>query len=146
MHVKPVENAIDLSSEISDKDIFRVYRPGIEVSLTNSIINRFIFDGNMKVVRSEEADAIVETKMTDYRRDPLRYSKGDDVQEYRLSITLGVTITDVREQKILLKESNITGDTTFFISGPRTESEDVAAERAVEDVSRRVVDKMIEVW
>jgi len=115
------------------------------VDLTNAIINRFIFDGNLKVSKQDKADALVNAVLVDYRRDPLRYSPGDDVQEYRLSITVDVEVVKSREQKTLWKE-RVTGDTTFFLSGPRALTEDEAAAKAVGDVARRVVEKTIDVW
>ena len=144
--VSPVKNAIDLSSEIGDKNRFRVYRPGVEVDITNAIINRFIFDGNLKVTSLDKADAVVEAKLRDYRRDPLRYSDGDDVQEVRLSIVLDAVVYQARSHKVLWHEEGLTGDTTFFLSGPRAQSEDEAVVKAVEDVARRVVEKTIELW
>ncbi|MGH7198745.1 MAG: LPS assembly lipoprotein LptE [Candidatus Omnitrophota bacterium] len=146
VHIAPVQNAINLSAEISDKDEFRVYRPGIEVEITNALINRFIFDGNLQVREAGSADAVVEAKLIDYRRDPLRYSKGDDVQEYRLSVYLDIIVTQASDKKVLWRDHGLVGDTTFFIAGPRAVSEDEAARKAVEDIARRVVDKTIEVW
>lgn len=146
IHIAPVKNAIDLTGEISDKDRFKVYRPGLEVDLTNAIMNRFIFDGNLKVVSREKADAILEGKLVDYRRDPLRYSEGDDIQEYRLSVTMEVNVSLARDQKKLWQSNAISGDTSFFLSGPRAVSEDEAVIKAVDDLSRRVVDKTIELW
>src|SRR3989338_1476938 len=141
--VAPIKNAIDLSAEISDKDRFRVYRPGIEVDVTNAIINRFIFDGNLKIAKAQDSDAVVEAKLVDYRRDALRYTEGDDVQEYRLSLVLDVVVYDSKDHKVLWHDQSLTGDTAFFLSGPRAESEDVAAAKVVEDVARRVVEKTI---
>jgi len=146
VYVAPVKNAIDLSGEITDKNPFRVYRPGVEVDITNAIMNRFIFDGNLKVTLPERADATVEAKLVDYRRDALRYSDADDVEEYRLSITLDVAVYETRTHKVLWHETGVTGDTSFFLSGPRSISEDAAAQRAVEDLAKRVVDKTIEIW
>jgi hypothetical protein len=146
IHVMPVKNAIDLSVEISDKDHFRVYRPGVEVELTNAIINRFIFDGNLKVAGPEAADAVVEAKLVDYRRDSLRYSESDDVVEYRLSVVIEVKVYQASDQVVLWEQKHLTGDTTFFISGPHAISEDEAAAKAVEDTARRVVENTIELW
>ena len=146
IHIAPVKNSIDLTGEISDKDRFKVYRPGLEVELTNAIMNRFIFDGNLKVVAREKADAILEARLVDYRRDPLRYSRGDDIQEYRLSVTIEVNVYLAKDQKKLWQSNALTGDTSFFLSGPRALSEDEAVQKAVDDLSRRVVDKTIELW
>ncbi len=144
--IQPVKNTIDISSEISDKNRFRVYRPGVEVDVTNAIINRFIFDGNLKVVSSERADAVIEAKMTDYSRDPLRYTDGDEVQEYRLSIRLDVVVYQSRDHKILWHDQNLVGDTTFFLSGAHALTEDEALVKVVDDVARRVVERTIELW
>ena len=145
VHVPPVKNSIDLSSEISDKTPFRVYRPGLEVEITNGIINRFIFDGQLKVTSDEKADARLEATLVDYRRDALRYSEGEDIQEYRLSITVDAALVQKADNKTLWKD-RVTGDTTFFLAGPRALSEDQASAKAVEDVARRVVEKTIEYW
>lgn len=145
VHVAPVVNTIDLSAEISDKTPFRVYRPGLEVELTNAIINRYIFDGTLKVTAPEKADALFEATLVDYRRDALRYSEGEDVQEYRLSVTIDAVFKDKTTGKELWSK-RIVGDTTFFLAGPRAISEDQAATRAVEDVARRVVEATIEYW
>lgn len=146
VYIAPITNAIDLSSEINDRKPFRVYRPGIEVDVTNAVINRFIFDGTFKVTVQEKADLIIQARLKDYRRDALRYSESEDVQEYRLSVVIEVTALDARTKKVLWADSGLTGDTTFFLSGSRATSEDDAALRAVEDTARRVVDRTIEIW
>ncbi len=145
VHVLPVVNGIDLGTEITDKTPLKIYRPGMEVDLTNAIINRFIFDGNLKVTPLERSDAVLTARLVDYRRDALRYSDGDDVQEYRVSIVLDAELKERVSQKVLWKEQ-ITGDTTFFLAGARVASEDEAANRAVEDAARRVVERTIEYW
>ncbi len=142
IHIAPVENAIDLSAEISDRDRFRVYRPGLEVDITNAVINRFIFDGNLKVA-GPGADAVFRGKLLEYRRDPLRYSEGDDVQEYRLNIVIDASVAAAGKD---LWNGQVVGDTTFFLTGSRATSEDEALARAVEDLARRVVEKTVELW
>lgn len=145
IHVAPVKNIIDLSGEIGDKYRFRVTRPGIEVDMTNAIINRYLFDGTLKVASPESADAVLEAKIMDYRRDALRYTDGDDVQEYRLSVILEAVLYRARDRKVLWRE-DVTGDTSFFLSGTLATSEDEAVAKAVEDAARRVVEKTIELW
>lgn len=145
IHVLPIKNMINLTGEVTEKQRFRVYRPGVEVELTNALINRFIMDGNLKVTPLDRADAVVEAKLTDYRRDPLRYSTGDDIQEYRLSVTVDVTVYERSSKKVLWR-SNLTGDTSFFLSGSRAVTEDEAAQKAVEDTARRIVDYTVELW
>ena len=145
VNIPPVKNAIDLSSEISDKTPFRATRPGLEVEITNAVINRFIFDGQLKVVSADKADATLSATLVDYRRDALRYSKSEDVQESRLSIVIDATLIQKSDNKVLWKE-RLTGDTSFFLSGPRAVSEDEAAAKAVDDLARRMVENTVEYW
>ena len=145
VNVAPVKNSIDLSGEVSDTTPFRVYRPGLEVEITNAVINRFIFDGTLKVAPAEKADAVLEASLVDYRRDVLRYSGGEDVQEYRLSVVLDAKLTQKSDGKTLWS-NRVVGDTTFFLSGSRAITEDEATSRAVEDLARRVVETTIEYW
>ena len=145
LHVPPVKNGIDITSEITDKTPFRAYRPGLEVELTNAVINRFIFDGQLKIADDEKSDARLDVTLLDYRRDALRYTKGEDVQEYRLSITVEASFVQKSDGKVLWHE-RLTGDTTFFLSGPRAITEDEASGKAIDDLSRRIVERTIEYW
>ncbi len=147
IHVAPVKNAIDLSTENSGKDHFRVYRPGLEVELTNAIINRFIFDGNLRVSsHPDDSDAIVEARLTNYRRDALRYTEGDDIEEYRVNVVLDVSVYRRSNHEVIWHDPALAGDTTFFVAGQHAATEDDAAARAVEDAARRVVEKTLELW
>ena len=146
LHIEPIKNAIDLSTEVSDKTRFKVYRPGLEVDITHAITNRFVFDGNLRVVSADKADAVLRAKLIDYRRDPLRYTSEDDIQEYRLNVTIDAALIDARTQEVLWHETSLTGDATFFLSGSRAISEDEATAKAVEDLARRVVERTVELW
>lgn len=145
VHVEQTANAINLSEEITEKTPFRVYRPGLEVEITNAITNRYIFDGTLKVTPLEKADAVLSVTLVDYRRDALRYTDGEDVEEYRLSVTIDAAFKQKADGKVLWSK-RLTGDSTFFLTGPRSTTEDQAASRAVEDLARRVIENTIEVW
>ena len=145
VYVAPVKNTIDLTTEISDQNRFRVYRPGLEVELTDAIINQYILDGNLKIGKPDEAEAVLETKLISFTRDPLRYSSGNSVQEYRLSVTIEGTLIERRTRKVLWRAS-IAGDSSYLLEGSRAESEDQAIGRVVLDTARRVVEQTMELW
>lgn len=146
VYIAPVKNGIDLSGEIDEKHPFKAYRPGLEVDITNAIINRFVFDGTLKVVPRDKADAILNGTLIDYRRDPLRYSESDEVQESRLSVIVNFSLVRTSDEKPIVSDSTVTGDTSFFIAGAHAISEDEAAARAVDDLAKRVIEKVVEVW
>lgn len=145
IHVLPMKNTIDLSGEATEQHRFRVYRPGIEVDMTNAVMNRFMFDGHLKVVSKEKADAIFESKLLDYRRDPVRYNDQDEVQEYRVSVIIEYVLYRARDNKEITRQ-RVGGDTTFFLSGSHAITEDEAMAKAIDDTSRRVVESVTELW
>lgn len=145
IYIAPIKNEIDLTTEIVDKGKYKSYKAGLEVDIMNAIINRFIFDGTLKVMKRDNADAVLEAKVIEYTRDPLRYTSGDDVQEYRLNVTIQAVLYNARTRRVLWR-GDVSGDSDYFLSGPRAVSEEQALSKAVEDVARRVVEQTIEVW
>ncbi|MCM8778519.1 MAG: LPS assembly lipoprotein LptE [Candidatus Omnitrophica bacterium] len=124
---------------------YKTYYPGLEIKITNAIINRFIYDGNLRIARDEEADLRLEGELVDYLKQPLRYSEANEIEEYRISLIVNLVLKD-REGNLLWKESNFIGDTTYRLSGPFAKAEQRAVDDAVNDLARRVVNRTIENW
>lgn len=146
IHVEKVPNRIDITGDITSETSFKVYRPGLEVELRNALIERFIFDGHLKVSDRNKADAILKSELTDFRRDPLRYSADEAVQEFRISVTASFEFSDVRTGEVLWKNSSLSGNGTYFLTGRLAKTEDEAVAEALEDLARHVVEAVLEVW
>lgn len=145
LHVGVFKNSIDITREVSAKDKYEVYRPNLEVDLRDAIVNRVFLDGHMKVAASQDADAILEGEIRQYRKDPLRYLN-EVVQEFRISLVCDIKLIDPGTSKILLEEKNITGDTTYFTTGTLQKTEAQALTDAMSDLSRRIINKIVENW
>ncbi len=146
IHVPQVPNRIDITGDVSNRTSFKVYRPGLEGDLRNALIDRFIFDGHLKVADMNKADAVLEAELLDFRRDPLRYNKDDSIQEFRVNVTASVRFRDLKEDKIIWSSPSISGNATYFLSGRLAASEDQAVAQALEDLARHVVEEVLEVW
>lgn len=142
IHVKPFKNKIDFGAEHTRT----LYLPLLEVNITNEVINRYLFDGNLQIVDEDKADVILIGELIDYERHGLRYTDDDDVQEYRINIVVSLTLLDVAEDAPMWKESRFVGDTTFFVTGPLAKSENVAITDAIADLAKRIVERTIENW
>jgi hypothetical protein len=145
VYVKPFTNAIDIT-QVSGRDEFPIYRPRMEVELTNAVIERFQFTGLMRPSTAERADARLEGELTGFRRDPLRYNASQQVEEWRLNVVVNVRFVDQRTNAVLWEEPNFTGDTTYFAIGSKAESEAAALDRAMTDLARRIVERTVENW
>ena len=145
IHVEVFRNNIDITKEVSAKDKYEVYRPNLEVDIRDAIISRIFLDGNFKIASGKAADAVLTGEILHYRKDPLRY-QNDDVTEYRITLVCDFRLKTTLGSKILLKESKITGDTTYFTTGSLQASETSALEAAMNDLAKNIIDKLVENW
>ncbi len=145
IYIAPFVNKIDISTESSNSK-YRVYRPMLESDVTRVVTNKFLFDGSLKPVPRDTADASLEGELIEFRRDPLRYTPNDDVEEYRLNIVVSLRCIDNRTGALLWQDARLTGDTTYFTIGPSAISEDAAIPKALDDLARRIVERTVEQW
>ena len=122
------------------------FEPALEIDLTNSIIDRFLFDGTLRITEKEHADAVLKGTLTRFKREPLRYTNAEEVFEYRLILMIDLSLWDNRTQTTLWEERRFIGDTSFFRSGASEKSEEKATQDAISELSRRIVDRVVEEW
>lgn len=142
VYVEDFENRIEYSSA-SGKDI---YIPLLEVKAQNAVVDRFLFDGNLKVSEPQTADLILRGELKSYQRDTLRTTDNEDVLEYRVRITVHFKLWDTRREEMVWDEPRFSGEATYFVSGSEATSEDSAIEEAISDLARRIVERTIENW
>ncbi|MFC1510232.1 LPS assembly lipoprotein LptE [Candidatus Omnitrophota bacterium] len=142
VYVEDFKNKITYSSA-SGKDI---YIPLLEVKSRNAVIDRFLFDGNLRIAEAQAADLVLKGELKSYQRDGLRVTDNDDVLEYRVRIIVRFTLWDTRMQEVVWEESSFAGEATYFVTGAEATSEDAAIEEAIVDLARRVVERTIENW
>jgi hypothetical protein len=146
IYIEPFVNKVDISNEAYSENKYRIYRPTLETDITQFVINKYLFDGNLRPVKSNDADLFLKGELVEFRRDPLQYSNSDTVTEYRLNIVVNLKLWDKKENKLLWTENNFTGTTTFFITGSNSKTEDTAINDALDDLARRIVERTVEQW
>ena len=142
IRVEPFRNSIDYTGGTGRN----IYLPLLEVKARNAVIDRFLFDGNLKVVEPHEADLLLKGELKNYQRSGLRYTDDDDVQEYRVHVTVSFELYNARTQELSWSEPNFVGEATYFVTGPSAKSEESAVEAAILDLARRIVERTIEDW
>ena len=109
-------------------------------------MNRYQFDGHLKLTESENADLILKGKLESYERSGLRFTDNNDVQEYRIHVIVSLELFDTAKGEARWTETGFAGESTYFVSGPTAKSEEAAVEDAVTDLARRIVERTIEDW
>lgn len=127
--------------------------PRIEVALASAIIKQIQQDGTYRVVRENEADAILEGTLLEIRRRPARSVRGNVLQtrEYTLELRVRYSVKN-RATGAEIEGRTITGSTSFFVSGSNTVAADVTQDErqampiAAEDLATRLVSQISEGW
>lgn len=146
IYVTPFVNKIDFTQENYAGNKYKIYKPSLETDITKGVINKFITDGNLKIEEKQSADLVLTGELTEFRRDPLKYTGNDDVEEYRLNLVVNMSLWDNRENRVIWKEKGFTGDTSYFTIGAQATSEDIAINNAVKDLARRIVERAVDQW
>lgn len=147
VYVENFKNKIDLTAEVSDKVPYKLYKPGLENDMTKAVVDRFIFDGNLKVTKErDEADAILSGELLEYVKEPLRYDSDDNVIEFRVRVVVAAKFLDRKTNKIIWQSGKFSGESSQRTEGALQKSEDTAKDEAVADAARRILEKTIEVW
>lgn len=151
IYITPFLNKVDITQESYSASKYRIYRPMLETNITKRVINRYLFDGNLKLVKEEKADLVLKGELIEYRKDPLTYNAdSDDVSEYRINIYVNLSLWDMKENRLLWQENNYNGNSSYFTSIASNNvikvSEDVAVTNAIEDLARRIVERTVEQW
>jgi len=151
IYVKPFLNKVDVTQESFSASKYRIYRPMLETEITKTVINRYLFDGNLRPANEGEADLVLKGELVEYRKDPLSYTEDtEDVTEYRINVYVNLSLWDAKENKLVWEEKNFNGNYSYFTrlasSNVIRVSEDKAVSNAVDDLARRIVERTVEQW
>lgn len=127
-----------------DSPSYRLYYPGLEIELENLLKERFRYDGKvLPVSEPEDADLILRGTILSYDKEALRYAKDEAIEEFRVKIVAEIKASKGEEE---LWEEKISGEITYFTTGANAQSETEAVQEALKDLSRRIVDRVVEDW
>lgn len=149
IYVVPFINRIDITNETYTENKYRVYKPLLETDITRSVIDKYLFDGNLRPVKEKSADLVLRGELVEFRRDPLSFTDSNEVSEYRVNILVNISLWDNKEGKLVWQEDNFTGNTTYFTnfsSSSAKISDNTAVASAVADLARRIVERTVEQW
>lgn len=146
IHVDNFVSTINVTAETSNRKAYYAYRPGMEVDITTAIIDQFIFDGSYQIKDAQNADFLMKGQLIDFKREPLRFDRNNNVTEYRLNVVANIEFYNRETGDLLWKESNFAGESTYRLRGQYAKAENTAAEEAIQDLARRAMERTVENW
>lgn len=125
----------------------KTMEPQLESETTQAAIREFQKDGTLMIETAENAGSILEVNLIKYELESLRYDKTDvkKTDEYRLKIHAELVFRRPKAQKVLAKQT-VVGETTFLAGTDLPASKKAALPKAAQDLGRRIVQAVVEVW
>ena len=139
IYVETVKNKLDAEK-------LYAYQPGLEMDITNAVIQRLQKDGTLKVVKQENADAILKTDLVSLDQEGLRFNSLEGVSQYRLFIVVKLRLVEAKTGTVIWEESNFSGDTEYYVTTVTSFGEQKAAVDAVHRLAYNIADRIVEDW
>lgn len=133
-------------------------KPGLEMPMTNSIINAFHHAGtHVKIVSDKnEADTFLLVKLVDFSRAPARFNEADFLQQSQATLYADMYLyrTDVDPRSPNLNtvperafyHARIAQSATYFVQPNQPEGEQSIHPQLFDKVSTDIVNKIVERW
>jgi hypothetical protein len=114
--------------------------PYVDVEVTKAVVEEFAVDGRLKVVSSESADLVLKGSVTKFVTTPSGYTTDNYVQSYTVSISVNVSVEDMKTSEIIWQEAGL--GSVFVTSYPVTPGDitatKIAKNAALQNISRDV--------
>lgn len=116
--------------------------PRIESLLTSAVVEAFSTNGRLRVVKREDADAILEGELVGYSLLSISYDSQANVRQYRLLLTMNLKLLDLRRSAVLFEEHGLREKADFQVMNAVSQTisvEETAVRTAATEIARAIV-------
>lgn len=117
-------------------------RPGLGEVLTDSLISAFTKDRHLRVTNIENANAVLECRITSYNKAPHAYDAQQNVYAYQITIDALCKCEDKVKSEIIWEEPV----SAWITYDPNSEDEEKGIERAIAKLASEIVRRTITSW
>jgi outer membrane lipopolysaccharide assembly protein LptE/RlpB len=125
----------------------RTPEAAVENFLTRAVVQAFSTNGRLRVVKLEEADAILEGEVVGYQIQALAFDPRANIQQYRLLVTMNLKMRDVQSNTLLFEQPRFQEKSDFRVFGAVSQTiarEETALQAAAVDIARAIVSLAID--
>jgi outer membrane lipopolysaccharide assembly protein LptE/RlpB len=116
--------------------------PAVEGLLTSAVVEAFSTNGRLRVVRREDADAVLEGEVIGYTVQSISYDSQANVRQYRLLVTMNLKLLDMKKSAVLFEEHGLREKADFQVQNTVSQTisrEETAVRTAATEIARAIV-------
>jgi hypothetical protein len=125
----------------------RTSEPNLEISVTERLIDNLVDDNTLKVVDEDQADAILEGNIVEFRNFPFSFNKDLNAEEYHVVLTVEATLFNRRLNEPIWEKRKFKGDGSYLldVSGEGFTFEQ-ALEEAIKEITEQILNITVQDW
>lgn len=120
--------------------------PAVESLITRAVVEAFVTNGRLRVVRSEEADAVLDGEIVGYAVSSIAFDRDANVRLYRLAVTVNLRLRDQRQRTVLFQQSAVREQADFSVQDAVSltiSREETALRVAATSIGRNIVSLVV---
>jgi len=121
----------------------------IELSLTQSVIDRFVADNHLKIVDEKDADYVLRGTLKAYRNIVFGFNTAENAQEYRVTITVAITIKDAVKNREVWTDPDLTRYANYYVvavPGSPAKTEFDGRAEAISKIADEILARTVQSW
>jgi hypothetical protein len=126
----------------------RTGEPRLEAAATRATIARFQSDGTLSIADRESADVVMEVVLTSLSMEPLRFAAESvkTATEYRMTVLADMKVIHRASGEVILQKKRVKGEADFIPTGDLFSAKRKNLPILADDLSRRLVEGLVEFW
>jgi outer membrane lipopolysaccharide assembly protein LptE/RlpB len=120
--------------------------PDIEIAITDNVRAGLIKDNTLKVVAEEEADAVLEATIVEYRNVPYTFNTELQADQYRLVVALVASLFNPKENTYVWKDRRIEAHSDYYLETSTERTYDRALEEVYKDIVEGILNATTQEW
>ncbi len=119
---------------------------GIQESLTDEVIERFLTNGEFRIVDLRQADAAIIGVITAVQQESVAFSAGTLAREVRLWIVVDVRFETVDKKEVIWEERQLRTFGDYAVDTGTDSDREPALETAIEKMADEILNQSISGW
>ncbi len=119
---------------------------GIQETLTDKVIERFLSNGEFRIVDIRQADAAIIGVITNLQEESLAFSQGTIARDGRITIVVDVRFETVDKKEVIWEERQLRTYGDYAIDTGTDADREPALETAIEKMAEEILNQSISGW
>jgi hypothetical protein len=122
---------------------------GLDQDISEAVVNRFVADNNLRVVREAEANAILSGAVVRYENAVFGFTGSVQAEEYRVSITVSCRFFDKVKNREIWRDESLTKTSNYYVvdvPGQDAKTEVDGRQEAIQKIADEILQRTVSAW